>query len=44
MYLVKEVVDAIKRDLGLNDHRDLGERRPYLVSQQVKNCGHRSVL
>lgn len=38
VYLVKEVVDTVKRDLGLNDHRDVIESHPHLVSQRIKDC------
>jgi hypothetical protein len=43
MYLVKEVVDTVKRDLSLDDHRDVIESHPHLVSQYIENCGNGSV-
>lgn len=39
MYFSEEVVNAVKRNLGLDNHRNVIEGRPHLVSQQVENCG-----
>ena len=39
MYLAKEAVDAVKRDLSLDDLRDLIEGHQHLVPQRIKNCG-----
>ena len=36
-YVLKEVVNTVKRDLGLDDHRDVIESHPHLVSQCIKN-------
>ena len=38
VYLVKEIADTVKRDLGLNDHGDVIEKHPHLASQHIKNC------
>lgn len=43
MYVAEEVVDTVKGDLGLNDHRDVVESHPDLVSQHIENCRNRSV-
>ena len=43
VYLTKEVVDAVKGDLGLDDRRDVRESHPQLVSQHVENCRDGSV-
>ena len=36
-YVLKEVANAVKRDLGLDDHRDVIESHPHLVSQRIEN-------
>lgn len=42
MYLVQEIVNAIQRDLSLDDQRNVIERHPRHVSQHIKNCGNGS--
>lgn len=41
--LAEEIVDTIERDFGLDDHRDVIESHPRLVSQHIKNCRDGSV-
>jgi len=43
VYLAKELVNSVKGDLGLDDHRDVIESHPHLVSQHVENCRDGSV-
>jgi len=43
VYLAKELVDTVKGDIGLDDHRDVIESHPHLVSQNIENCRDRSV-
>lgn len=42
LYLAKEVVDTVKRHLGLDDHRNMIEGHPYLVSQHIENWRNKS--
>ena len=43
VYLAKEIVDTVEGDLGLDDHGDVIESHPHLVSQHVENCRDGSV-